>query len=127
MAPPAQSYEPEAAEAPNQVLIEFLVDSYDEIDLTPHLNALENGFDPNRPIQSIQILAASDTIGSTQDNLARTQAYANAIGDWFIARGVDPAVISAQGLGEGDLAVETPDDTAEPLNRRAGVLITYAN
>ena len=125
MAPPAQSYEPDAVETPNQVLIEFLVESYDEIDLAPHLNALENGFDPNRPILSIQILAASDTVGSTENNLARTQAYANAIGDWFIARGVDPSVISTQGLGEGDLAVQTPDETAEPLNRRAGVLITY--
>ncbi|MEO1187664.1 MAG: alpha/beta hydrolase, partial [Pseudomonadota bacterium] len=127
MAPPAQSYEPDAAEAPDQVLIEFLVDSYDEIDLTPHINALENGLDPNRPILSIQIFTASDTVGSADDNLTRTEAYADAIGFWFIERGVDPGVILAQGLGESQLTVDTPDETAEPLNRRAAVLITYMN
>ena len=127
MAPPAQSYDPNPADAFNPVLIEFLVATYDEIDLTPNWNTLENGFNPNRPIQSIQILAASDTVGSAEENLARTQAYANAIAAWFIARGVDPSVISAQGLGETELAVDTPDETAEPLNRRAAVLITYLN
>ncbi|MEM7459609.1 MAG: alpha/beta hydrolase [Pseudomonadota bacterium] len=129
MSPPVEIAEPDPviASEPSPIAIEFLVESYDEIDLAPNNNTLENAFDANREIASIQIRAASDTVGSEQANLARTQRYTDAVADWFIARGVDSDLISAQGVGEGGLAIETEDEIDEPRNRRVMILITYAN
>lgn len=135
-APPSRSMSPPPVIAESEpvivrelppIAIEFLVDSYDQIDLTPNSNTLENGFDSNREIESIEIRAASDTLGTAQGNLARTQRYADAVADWFTSRGVDPALITALGVGESELAFETADNVAEPRNRRVLIVITYAN
>ena len=60
-------------------------------------------------------------------HLARTQRYADAVADWFIDRGVDPSLISAEGIGETGLSVDTADEVDEPRNRRVMILITYVN
>lgn len=119
--------EPVIVFEPSPIAIEFLVDSFDDINLAPNNNTLENAFDANREIASVQIRAASDTVGSAPANLARTQRYADAVADWFIARGVDSDLISAQGFGESDLAIETDDEIDEPRNRRVTIFVTYTN
>lgn len=59
----------------------------------------------------------TDTVGDPASNRALSQSRAQAIAKWFKAHGVVLAVY-ARGVGEDDLAVETPDNTDEERNRR---------
>ena len=65
----------------------------------------------------------TDTVGSRQLNQSLSERRAQAVRDALIARhGIPPARLEAIGLGEQQLLVQTPDETAEPRNRRVQIL-----
>lgn len=64
----------------------------------------------------------TDTVGDAGSNQDLSMQRARAIAAWFKAAGF-PGGIYYQGYGEGDLAVETPDGTDEPKNRRAAYIL----
>lgn len=64
----------------------------------------------------------TDTVGDSGHNQALSEQRAKAIAAWFKSHGF-PGEIFYQGYGEGDLAVETPDGTDEPRNRRAAYIL----
>ena len=65
--------------------------------------------------------------GTEEENLARTQLYADAVKAWFVARGVDADLITAVGLGESQLNMETGDEVEQPLNRFVEIEVRSAN
>ena len=60
----------------------------------------------------------TDTVGGRESNLVLSRQRARAIAAWFRARGLKISIFY-QGFGEDVLAKETPDNTDEPVNRRA--------
>lgn len=66
----------------------------------------------------LYIAGYTDTVGSKSDNMKLSNDRARALARWFRKNGLDIPVYY-QGFGESVLAVETPDETEEPKNRRA--------
>ncbi len=64
----------------------------------------------------------TDTQGGSVQNRQLSEARARSIGAYFRGRGLRLPILSA-GFGEEALAVQTPDETDEPRNRRAEYII----
>lgn len=113
--PPAP--EPEFAPqiAPQATRI-FIAD-YNDLDLEDYLTDLEALIADGTDVEQINIRAYTDTTGSSADNLARTQRFADAVKVWFVERGVAADLISARGFGDTALSIETEDEVDQPLNR----------
>ncbi len=128
MSPPVESVEPEPMIEPQAAPIAatLYVASYETIDLTSYESILESALASDREIAMINIRAYSDTVGAADENTAQTQAFADAVADWFVDRGISRDRVSALGLGEADLAIETADETPETLNRRVEIEVVYA-
>ena len=73
-----------------------------------------NSFCPNQPVT---LLSGTDTIGSSDKNLARSQAYGQAVLDELVKDGVSANLIRIEARGETHLSVATGDDVSEALNR----------
>jgi len=65
----------------------------------------------------------TDTAGDSQSNQALSERRANAVVDYLAAQfGIDRGRLVPVGMGKQGLAVPTPDQTAEPRNRRVVVI-----
>jgi len=65
----------------------------------------------------------TDTVGDASLNQALSERRAAAVRAFLTSRfGVDPARLEAIGLGESQPEFATPDETAEPRNRRVRVV-----
>ena len=65
----------------------------------------------------------TDTVGSPELNKRLSQERADKVVDYLAAKfGVDKSRLEAIGMGEEGLLVQTPDQTAEPRNRRVTVV-----
>jgi outer membrane protein OmpA-like peptidoglycan-associated protein len=60
----------------------------------------------------------TDTVGGREYNQGLSEARAGSLAAWLVSHGLKVAVCS-QGFGEEVLAVQTPDETDEPKNRRS--------
>jgi outer membrane protein OmpA-like peptidoglycan-associated protein len=80
-----------------------------------------------RKAAEVVITGHTDTVGGGADNdrlsLARAKAVAATLGETFAAKGVKSDAIATAGRGERALLVETPDQTAEPKNRRVEITV----
>jgi outer membrane protein OmpA-like peptidoglycan-associated protein len=80
-----------------------------------------------RKAAEVVITGHTDTVGGSADNdrlsLARAKAVAATLGATFAAKGVKSDAIATAGRGERDLLVKTPDQTAEPQNRRVEITV----
>ena len=103
------------------------VDSYDDADVADYIVRLERVLDPDRTVEQIVIRAYSDTVGSSSENEARTQRFADAIATYFADLGIAADLIIAEGFGETNLDIETNDETPEILNRRVLIEVDYAD
>jgi outer membrane protein OmpA-like peptidoglycan-associated protein len=65
----------------------------------------------------------TDTVGSKSYNRGLSARRARSIGFWFRRNGLRIAIYY-QGFGEKGLAKKTPDETAEPANRRAAYILS---
>jgi len=63
----------------------------------------------------------ADTMGPKAYNLRLSLQRAQAVADHLAARGVARERMEVRGFGEERLAVPTPDETAEPRNRRVEI------
>jgi len=127
MAPSAPKPQPSIAETTNPDLTLIYVGSYDTLDLSPYLALIDDAVDQSRPIEQISIRAYTDTVGSTEENLQRTERFAGAVAAYLVNQGIDARLIAAEGIGEANLAVQTSDEVAEPLNRRVEIEVFYAD
>jgi outer membrane protein OmpA-like peptidoglycan-associated protein len=65
----------------------------------------------------------TDTVGSAEYNRALSERRAEAVVNYIVTKyGVAAARLQAVGMGEKGLLVSTPDQTAEPRNRRVQVV-----
>jgi outer membrane protein OmpA-like peptidoglycan-associated protein len=76
-----------------------------------------------RPAPEVTVIGHTDTTGVAAANLELGLRRARLIRDRLVAAGLDPAVVEIASHGETDLLVATPDDTAEPVNRRVEVAV----
>ena len=93
-------------------------------ELTPeYLSAAQVVYDNVLERQSPEVLVIghTDTLGSIIDNQALSIQRAEVVKNNLIKMGVEPDTIKTSGMGEQDLAIETPDNTREPKNRRVEI------
>ena len=75
------------------------------------------------PVAEIEVVGHTDTLGSLRSNDALGLKRAQFIAERIRAAGVQVRSLSVASRGERDLLVNTPDNTAEPRNRRADVRV----
>jgi outer membrane protein OmpA-like peptidoglycan-associated protein len=71
----------------------------------------------------VQVTGHTDTVGSETDNDKLSLKRAEDILTALVAQGLNPAISRAVGRGERELIVQTPDNTAEPRNRRVEIIV----
>lgn len=73
--------------------------------------------------KDVRINGHSDTVGKREDNARLSLDRAKSAYNLLVGKGVDPSIIQVFSHGEGNLLIPTPDETPEPRNRRAEVLV----
>jgi outer membrane protein OmpA-like peptidoglycan-associated protein len=72
---------------------------------------------------AVDVIGHTDTKGKQAYNAGLSLERAEAVRERLIARGIGGDMVSAIGRGELDLLVDTPDETAEPANRRVEITV----
>jgi outer membrane protein OmpA-like peptidoglycan-associated protein len=87
-------------------------------------NTLSNFLDKNKKKLSRYIIFGhTDTKGSSKYNMDLSIKRAESVKQALLNHGIAPDDISILGKGENELAIDTPDNTKHPANRRAEVKI----
>lgn len=76
-----------------------------------------------RPAADVSIIGHTDTVGKEETNEALALKRAEAVSLLLTARGMSPIALTVDSHGERNLLVPTPDETAEPRNRRVEVSV----
>lgn len=76
-----------------------------------------------RTAPDVTVIGHTDTTDTAANNTALGLRRANLIRDLLVKAGLDPSVVEVASHGESDLLVPTPDNTAEPKNRRVEVSV----
>lgn len=71
----------------------------------------------------VSVIGHTDTTGAADVNATLARERAASIRDQLIAVGLEASLIEVASHGEFDLLVPTPDNTAEPRNRRVEVIV----
>ena len=72
---------------------------------------------------SVSVVGHTDTVGSVAYNQALSEARAANVVGAMVGNGVNPAIITASGRSELDLAVPTADGVREARNRRVEISV----
>jgi outer membrane protein OmpA-like peptidoglycan-associated protein len=98
--------------------------AFDKADLTPEALADLNNmiFDiKDRELQGIKVVGHTDTVGPVDYNVALSERRAEAVATELVKQGVPVGLITTDGVGMSDLAVQTPPNTPLEANRRATI------
>lgn len=76
-----------------------------------------------RPTVDMSVIGHSDTQGAADTNEALALNRANAIAGQLRTLGLGNALMAIESHGERNLLVPTPDETAEPRNRRVEITL----
>ena len=76
-----------------------------------------------RPVPDVTVIGHTDTTGASAANYELGLKRASAIRTLLVSHGVSEALVEVASHGEADLLVATPDDTAEPRNRRVEITV----
>jgi outer membrane protein OmpA-like peptidoglycan-associated protein len=76
-----------------------------------------------RPVPDVLIIGHTDTIGTATSNYTLGLRRAAAVRALLIEAGLDASFLEATSHGEADLLVQTPDNVAEPRNRRVEITV----
>ncbi|MBU1180980.1 MAG: OmpA family protein [Proteobacteria bacterium] len=68
------------------------------------------------------VVGHTDTVASVEYNKKLSERRAKAVSAALVSKGVDKAMIEIEYYGEEHLLVETPDEIAEPGNRRVEII-----
>ena len=71
----------------------------------------------------ITVTGHTDRVGLAAANDALSLQRAHAVRDALIAQGCDPNLVDAVGRGEREPLIPTPDEVAEPQNRRVDIWV----
>ena len=76
-----------------------------------------------RKSSDISVIGHSDTVGTKQKNYEISLNRAQKMKDLLISHGIAPRTIATESHGEDNPLIKTPDEVAEPRNRRVEVTI----
>ena len=76
-----------------------------------------------RPAPEIVAIGHTDRVGTLEYNDKLSLKRADVVRAALVAAGVPPGQIDIAGRGEREPAVATPDETAEPRNRRVEIMV----
>jgi outer membrane protein OmpA-like peptidoglycan-associated protein len=76
-----------------------------------------------RKVPEVTVIGHTDTTGSTASNYQLGLQRAQTVRDLLLKAGLDASMIEVSSHGEADLLQSTPDNTAEPRNRRVEITI----
>jgi outer membrane protein OmpA-like peptidoglycan-associated protein len=77
----------------------------------------------SRKSKDISVVGHTDRVGAEDLNFRLSRERADTIKSLLVAKGVEPNLIQVAGHGESDPLIPTPDETAEPKNRRVDVTV----
>ena len=119
IAPPPPAAPVAAAAPPAEYTVLFNFDSWTLTaeDLTVITNVINTARAGGQ--SRITVVGHTDTSGTPQYNQALSMRRANVVVEALVDMGARRAAIQASGVGEADLAVQTPDNTKEARNRRS--------
>ena len=109
--------------APRRFTLNFRFQS-DE--LTPEARALVPdilALVRRRPYADVMITGHTDTMGAPRANFDLGMKRAITVRNLLVTAGLESWQIQVTSLGETDLLVRTPDETAEPRNRRVDIVV----
>jgi outer membrane protein OmpA-like peptidoglycan-associated protein len=72
----------------------------------------------------VEIVGATDTVGTGGYNMALSRKRAEAVRDYMIAHGIAANEITLRGVGYTELLVQTGKDVRERQNRRVDIVVT---
>jgi outer membrane protein OmpA-like peptidoglycan-associated protein len=72
----------------------------------------------------IEVVGATDTVGTGGYNLALSRLRARAVRDYMVAHGIAADEIGLRGVGKSELLVQTGDNVRERQNRRVDIVIS---
>ena len=78
-------------------------------------------------IGKVSVVGHTDTSGPSAYNLKLSKHRASNTKDELIAKGISEDVITSEGKGETELAVETENGVKEEMNRRTEVLVSLSS
>jgi outer membrane protein OmpA-like peptidoglycan-associated protein len=71
----------------------------------------------------VAVVGHTDTMGAPRTNVALGLKRAVTVRDFLVAAGLDPSTVELTSHGEGNLLIQTPDETPEPRNRRVEIAV----
>jgi OOP family OmpA-OmpF porin len=87
------------------------------------LDAIAQELKSRGDVKKIIVTGHADTSGSEKYNQTLSLLRAKTVRDALITRGIAADKITAEGHGEKDLLIKTPDNVREPGNRRAQITL----
>ena len=123
-APPPAAPPPAVAPAPARTFLVFFDWNRAELNERSRQIIAEAAQSRTRQaVTRIEVNGYTDTSGSAQYNQGLSVRRANAVASELVRLGVPRQEIVAQGFGETNLLVATPDNTREPQNRRVEIIL----
>jgi outer membrane protein OmpA-like peptidoglycan-associated protein/outer membrane protein W len=123
--PPPPAPAPVAAAQPMSFIVYFPFDQYI---LTTEANDILDkaaAYAKTNGAAKVMIVGHADKSGKDGYNLRLSQKRAKVVEDALVTRGVASGVLGTDYKGESAPAVDTPDGTKEPLNRRSTIDISF--
>jgi outer membrane protein OmpA-like peptidoglycan-associated protein len=87
--------------------------------LVPDILAAVKAF----PVPEVAVVGHTDTLGDAKANVALGLKRATSVQRLLVTAGLDPSIIEVRSHGEVDPVVKTPDNRAEPRNRRVEIVV----
>lgn len=76
-----------------------------------------------RSVPDVVVVGHTDTAGTPEANFQLGMKRATTVRDLLVEAGLDASAIEVTSHGEGDLLIQTPDETPEPRNRRVEIAV----
>lgn len=76
-----------------------------------------------RPAADVSVIGHTDTLGNAAVNEKLARARASIVADLLKQKGMKAHALTVESHGESNLLIQTPDETAEPRNRRVEVSV----
>lgn len=77
----------------------------------------------NYPVPEVAVVGHTDTLGDADSNVALGLKRATSVQRLLVSAGLDPSIIEVRSHGEVDPVIKTPNNTAEPRNRRVEIVV----
>jgi outer membrane protein OmpA-like peptidoglycan-associated protein len=75
------------------------------------------------PVPEVAVVGHTDTLGDAKSNVALGLKRATSVQRLLVEAGLDRSIIEVRSHGEGDPAIKTANNTAEPRNRRVEIVV----